>query len=610
MVMVMVIMDKLKKPNKAILKAGLTKACTGFILFFGSLQEANAKIFDATLKPYFTVSQIYSDNLNLGGVANVGNSSAIGGFVTEISPSFSLIRNGPHSKYNVNYRLQFLAYEAGGWGPRFFNQLQMTSNTELIDNSLYIDSSSGISQINASPLGNFSPDTIIRSSAVPYVTYRTFRISPYWRVNYGGYVTGEVRATYYNFGNSIPNSTTTNSLGGYPSLNSNSHQESIDLRNGKRLTSLGWRLSLNNQVQYNQGATQPVLTDASIRFRAVNSEVSNRLGMYDLTFFVQSGYYDNHFPGDLTAHNGSYFTPGLSWTPSPKFQWAVGYGYNAYFTNLTWKPSQRTSLQFSFRNSQVGGSYIASTPYGIGGLSGSGNLNNSSNSINSLGQGFEMNSGASGGPLGSAVGGISYNGMFQHRTRTTSWTASYITTTSTMQQMLMNQSTFTTPTDINGNPTGDATANNINTTLNGLNNQVFVSKMARANLNWYLSKNTFGVGAFYNNYTNPAFNVKPTEIYGVDASWKWRFSQRMYATALFYWSHNSAINNGLSTVISGNTQYTNSSFSIGRQLSPDITLNLEYTNYHFQTTSPNALASGIAGNTNSNRITASIYIRF
>ena len=604
MAMVMVIMGNQKKLNKFKLSTSITKVFIGFILSIGSLQVANAKIFDATLKPFFTVSQIYSDNLSFESTSAAGATSPLGGFVTELSPGFSLIRNGPHSKYNVNYRLQFLGYEGIDWSPRLFNQLQMSSNTELIDNSLYVDSSSNISQANLYAVGSISPDNIGRSSSVPYVTYRTFRLSPYWRINYGGYVNGEARFTYSNFGNSNPSFTTVNnpSNNNY-SFDSNSYQESINLQNGNRLTSIGWRLSLNNQVQDNQGAAQlAVLSNSTIRFRSANFEVSNRIGMYDLTAFLQGGYYDNSYPGNLTTHNGAYLTPGLSWTPSPKLQWAVGYGYNAYFTNLTWKPSQRTTLQFSYRNSQVGGSNAAGG-YGLGGLAGIGTTN---------GQGFEMNSGASGGALGSAVGGTSYNGMFQHRTRTTTSTITYVTATSTLQQLLTNQSTFTTPTDINGNPTGIATANNINTSLNNLNNDVFVSKNARASLSWYLSKNTFSLSAFYGNISYAIGFTAPQDSYGVTTNWNWRFSQRTSANVQFNWTSNTIVDNTGFTRANQTTNLITTSFVLTRQISPEVSANLQYN--YFQARSSNVSISGSnpfnLGNFDSNRITAAINIRF
>jgi len=601
-VMVMDIMDKRKKLNNSLIYFNSVGRCLVLVFIMGYLPVAMGKVFDATLAPYFTASQIYSDNLSYGGQSvGLQQNKPQGGFVTELTPAINIVRKGPHSNFNLNYRLQFLNYEGIDISPQVFNQLQMTSKTEIVKNSFFIDSSSTISQANLSSLGRFSPDNIGQSSSVGYTTYRTLRISPYWQVHYNGYVDGEVRVAYYNFGSSNSNNSVTSGQAAIGTLDSNSYQQSVNLRNGKRLSTFGWRLSLNNQEQHNQGATSQLFDNSTIRFRAFNGEVSYRLGVYDLNAFVQSGYYDNSYPSNISTHNGAYVTPGLSWTPSPKFQLAVGYGYNAYFTNLTWRPSQRTSFQFSYRNSQVGGSNTGGA-YGFGGaLTGAG-----------VSTGFDQStSSASGGNLGSTIGGTTFNSIFQHRTRTTSWTANYLTTTGTIQQYLTNQSTFTTPTDLNGNPIGDATANARNNSLNNLNNDVIVSKRAQASLSWFLSKSNLSLSAYKNNISYVSNTSRPQDIYGVVASWNWRFSQRMNASVQGTWQNSQYSNDAGFIGNNGKTVFMTANITISRQLSSFVTTYIQYTYYHSNYDNmTNTNLNTNVGMYDSNRVTASVNIRF
>lgn len=572
------------------------------LLSVNNITVANAKIFDATVKPSISISQIYSDNLNYGydqSGLKAGTPHKQEGFVTQLSPGISIARKGPHSEFNMNYRLQSLFYQDINLNTQLFNQLQMTSHTELFRNSLYLDTSSTISQSNLSSIGGFSPDNISRTYNQGYTTYRNFRISPYWIIHYDGYVDGEARFTYFNFGNSGTSGVNTNQIIGNGNLNSNSYQQSINLRNGKKLSIFGWRLSLNNQDQHNEGASSEIFSNSSIKFRSANGEVSYRLGIYDLNAFIQTGYYDNSYPSNLSTNNGFYLTPGISWTPSQKFQIAVGYGYNANFTNLTWKPSQRTSLQFSYRSSNVGGSNTGGT-YGFGGLATGSGL---------VGTGFDMNSNsASGGALGAAVAGDAFNGMFQHRTRTTLLNASYTTTISTIQQYLSNQSTFTTPTDLSGNPIGQTTANNRDISLPNLNNDVFTSKNARLSLTWSLRKSNITISVYKNNISY-ALNVnRPQDIYGVSASMIWHFSQRMSATFQGTWQNSQYNNSNITTIGNNKTEYYSASLMVIRQISPSISGYLQYSYYQFNNgSSNNSLNSGTF---DQNRVTASVNIIF
>lgn len=570
----------------------------GFLLMACCLPQAHAKLLDFTLSPTMMFSQIYSDNLRLQ-----SSRQAEGGFVTELAPGMAVTRNGARSKFTFNARLQYLYYEGIDISPRLYPQLQMTSKTELVDDAIFLDSSSTIGQSNAGALGGFASSNVYQSSTVNSTTYRTFRLSPYWTVHLGGYAEGEARLGYSSFGNGSSNNSTNaanvNSIG---NLGSDSVQESVYLHNGRKFDSTGvtWRLSANNQDQFYERSTS-----SHIRFRAVNGEISYRL-FSDIGAFVQMGYYDNSYSYNYSTKNGIYITPGLSWTPSPNFSLAAGYGINAYFANITWHPSQRTSFQLGYRNSQVGGSAYGASNIGVGGLSNFGtDINYGTTGGQAGGTG-----GYPTGALGAPNSGSTWNGSLTHRTRATVWTASYYTTTTTIQQLLANQSTFTTPTDINGNPIGDATANDRAINTPNLTNGIIISNRASLSVSWSLPRSSLHLSAYQNDLTYTSDN-RTQNFLGFSASWSWRFSPRTDATLTGSWQnsdYSSVTRSGNST----KTEYLSASLMINRQISSFATGSLQFSHYQTNSNNPtgaNTVVGGL-GAYDSNRATASLTIRF
>jgi hypothetical protein len=571
------------------------------------IPSASARVFDFNITPTLSASQMYSDNLRLqpSGLAHDG-------FVTQMAPGINITRDSANSKFNLNYRLQYILYEGIDINPRTYNQLQMTGKTEIYDDAIFIDSTSTIGQGNAGTPGAFSPNNVAQSSNVNATTYKTFRLSPYWLPHLGGYIDGEVRATYLRFDNSasIAQSGAAQNLNGINNLSSNSYQESIYLRTGKNFDAIGLtgRISLNNQEQYNVNST--------LRFRSANAELNYRL-IEHISAFIQVGNYDNLYSGRLNSNNGSYITPGLAWTPDNKFSLAVGYGINAYFANLTWNPSQRTSLQISYRNSHVGGSNCGQ---GFGGGGASSTLSNTAcgasvgGGFGSMGMGNSGYGGATGagfasGALGASAPGSTWNGNITHRTRASTWTASYYTTVSTIQQWFANQSTFTTPTDINGNPIGNPSANDRSLISPIFTDGAVISKRAQMSVSWLLARNTFMLSANQNDvsYSTGSFNTQ--KMYGFTASWSHRVNARLNATIQSSWQSGNYQTVGN---VNQKTEYLTASFSLNHQLSRFATGSLQFN--HFQVNSGNLTnlnntAFGV-GSYDTNQVSASLNMTF
>lgn len=595
MVMGMDIMGRRKSQAKPLPTRKTEKSGLGLLLMFGLLPSASAKVFDISLTPTLTASQTYSDNLTLQ-----PSSRAQEGFVTELAPSLGMSRSSAAWKFNFNARLQYVLYEGIDIGSRLYPQLQMSSQTELVDDSLFIDSSATIGQGNAGAIGGINTSNLYPSQ-VGSTTYRTFRLSPYWRPHLGGYAEGEARFTYSVFGNSGSG----NSINGIGNLGSDSFAETIYLHDGKRLASTGltWRLNANNQDQlYAQSKT------SRINFRSVNGEVSQRL-TNDISFLVQAGYYGNTYPSTVSTNNGSYITPGLSWTPSPNFSLAGGYGINAQFVNVTWHPSQRTSFELGYRDSKVGGS-----AYGAGmlGFGGAGAFGDAGAAVYGVGTGQAGTGNYPSGNLGAPNAGVTWNGSLRHQTRTTSWTASYYTTTTTIQQLLTNLPTYTTPTDLNGNPIGDPTANGRPINLPNLTNDLIMSKRASASVSWLLSRSSLSLNVYHNDISYSSTPNRSQNILGITGTWTWHFSPRTSATLSGSWQYSDYPGSAVANTNSGRTEYMSASLSINRQMSPSVMGLLQFS--HYETNSNNLVNTanilGGYGSYDSNRVIASLSVTF
>lgn len=574
------------------------KSGLGFLLMVGLLPSANAKLFDFMLTPGLTTSQSYSDNLTLRPSA-----FAQGGFVTELAPALNISHTGANLKLNLNSRLQYYYYEGIDISARLYPQLQMSSTAELADDSIFIDSSSTIGQGNLGPIGAINTNNLYQSAAGSS-TYRTFRLSPYWKPHLGGYAEGELRFMYGTFGNNGSGGTNT----GIGNLGSDTYAETLFLRSGKRLSSTGWtwRLNGNNQDQY---YSQQTNNNSHIRFRSVNGEVSYAV-FDDISFLVQAGYYDNYYPSTVPTKNGAYITPGLSWVPSPNFSLAGGYGLKSQFVNLIWHPSQRTLLEVGYRNSQVGGSAYGAGMYGVGG-----GFGDAGAALYGVGVGNTAPTGAGGYPtgnLGAANSGSTWNVSLRHQMRTMNWTASYYATTTTIQQLLTNLATFTTPTDLNGNPIGDPTANGRPLNLPNLTNDLIMSKRAHVAVSWMLPRSSLSLSAYHNDISYSSSPNRSQTIIGITGNWTWHFSPRTSATLTGTWQYADYSGGTTANASNPRTEYMSTTVSINRQMSSSVTGMLQFSHYQSNTNTVTNLANTLAGygSYDSNRVTASLNVKF
>jgi hypothetical protein len=415
----------------------------------------------------------------------------------------------------------------------------------------------------------------------------------------GGYAVGELRLGYTYFGNSTINGTLPNiSNNSANNLGSNTLQESVNLTSGKKFNSSGitWRLSGNNQEQHSMNGS-----NYNQRFRSANGEITYQV--FDkVSALIQAGYYDNQYSGNIAPRNGVYLTPGLSWRPSPNFSLSAGYGINSYFTNVYWHPSERTSFELNYRNSQVGGSSNVGSGFGGGSIAPSTNFAG----------GAGMSSSSSTGILGANNAGSNWNGRFSHRTRTTSWVASYHTSTTTIQQVLASTPTFSTQFDASGNPISDPTAIERSINTPNLTDGIIVYKRLQGSVTWTLPKNNLMLSAYKGNNTYSTGNTPPQEILGITANWNWQINPRMRSIFYGTWQTSSYQGNTSATTSTGKTDRLSVALSINRQFSSSVSGYLEYMYTQNNSSNLTSISNALNGfgTYTANRITATLSITF
>lgn len=442
----------------------LSIECVGIVCLLGRYEHAYA--FDVKITPSVSTQEIYSDNINL---SQPGTEK--GAFVTEVSPGVSIIGRSARSTLNLNYRMQNLYNSGGNNGIKTANQLQYNSHNTFIQNRLFLDSNSSISQqnINNSQIAN---DNISGTGNSTNVS--TFGISPYWTPHFGNYANGSLRLNFdtVTTGASSNNnsSSSLNTISDTVSL-----AEIIQLNSGSEFQRFKWNLSHNNTDNYRIGSDD-------VKFQNTDAIVRTYLNKY-FNVFARGGYSNNSFQSITdTNKNGFFYTLGGQWKPSQYYGIEAGAGNNSYVT-VDISPMQRLNWITTFRNNSIG-----------------------------------LNSGKT------------WQTALNYRTRQSTWALTHDNDTTTVQQILLQQRIFTVQ-DSSGNDiidpvTSQAVQRAIN--LPTLNDEVIVRKKWNFSVSFNTGKSTIGADA-YNEDRVFQTSGDNQIVRGVGATWNWRFASKTSA---------------------------------------------------------------------------------
>ncbi|TPQ29587.1 TIGR03016 family PEP-CTERM system-associated outer membrane protein [Methylomonas koyamae] len=317
-------------------KASRRLLAAGLFAYFGFSEVCYG--FDWRVTPSLSASETFTDNINL---ANVDKKS---GFVTEVTPGLSLNGASPWSNFNLNYRLQSL-HNAGGRDDLDFNhQLNMSSLYQAVRNTLYIQTTSSISQQNIS---NAFVTTDNISGSGGRTENKNFSISPYWTPRFGSFGSGLVKVGYSR--STFDNATSEGTTGVVPDnfvTDSDTFTRQARLSSGSFFSSVNWALNYSSTEQ-TRGTGQDV------RFEQYQGDMRYFFNR-KFSVFGQAGFENNDYQTTQNSiRNGFFYTLGGRWSPSRWYWLEVGLGNNKHAT-LQFNPSNNFSSTITYRNKDVG----------------------------------------------------------------------------------------------------------------------------------------------------------------------------------------------------------------------------------------------------------------
>jgi len=275
----------------------------GMSVFF--INPAHSAIGGWELKGGVAASESYNDNLTLV------SANKIDDYITEINPYIGIRRKTRALDLSVDYRLQNLIYASEDQFNETFHQLQGDVTANFIKDIFYINGSASYGQQNISNTGNVSFNN--QSVTGNRTNVGTARLNPYFKYRFGraadlylGVEKGIVR-----YGSGSAN-------------DSDRNDYQVKLSSGTSFNRIKWNVNYHNQDIETDGQSDTELTEYKGK---VEYKLTRQFGLT-----ATAGYEDNEYVRAVTteAPDGSSWTIGINWTPSPRTSFEAGVGERFY----------------------------------------------------------------------------------------------------------------------------------------------------------------------------------------------------------------------------------------------------------------------------------------
>lgn len=282
-----------------------------------ALLLAPAAFAEVRFTPAISGSETYSDNVGLQ-TPELAQSS----FITELTPSFSLVSNGPRLKLSAGYQLHLYSYSNKVNNTNnASSQYQLNMQAKLIDQLLDLDATAARQTTSQSAFGPQGNDSLYSDNNRTNVS--TYSISPTLRHRFGGTADAYLRYTRNRVDGDRVLGTT------------NGENISANISSGANFSTVGWGLNAT-QDEFTDGrfgTTQSQNAEANLRYRLSQTLSLTATGGYDKYDYSAQ-------PGNTTQ--GASYTGGFIWTPSSRTRLQMSYGHRYY--------GNTGSMAFTFRS--------------------------------------------------------------------------------------------------------------------------------------------------------------------------------------------------------------------------------------------------------------------
>ncbi|MDQ2821566.1 MAG: TIGR03016 family PEP-CTERM system-associated outer membrane protein [Pseudomonadota bacterium] len=262
--------------------------------------------------PIVSGSETYSDN-----VALQPTQFAQSSFITEITPAFSLLSNGPRLKLSASYQLHLYSYSNKVNNTNnTSSQYQLSLQSKLIDDLLDLNASAARQTTSLTAFGPQGNDSLYSDSNRTVVS--TYTISPTLRHRFGGTADAYLRYTR-------------NRVVGDRFLGTtNGDNINANIISGQNFSVVGWGV---NVAQDSFSATQNSLSNATVgdtKSQNVEGNLRYRVGQ-TISLTATAGY-DKYDYGSVAGNStqGASYTGGFVWTPSSRTRLQMSYGRRYY----------------------------------------------------------------------------------------------------------------------------------------------------------------------------------------------------------------------------------------------------------------------------------------
>ncbi len=477
------------------------------------------------ITPRLSVGATYSDNIRLAPA-----DEAEGDWVWQVDPGVSIRKRGGRLDLRLDYTAQGLMYTNNGDANTINNNLQAFGTAELYQDHFFVDAYGSISQVPVISRGRVDAGGLGASGGSGFVqslfeslnlglpgaqdlfypiglfsdlaltgnqtTSNNFGVSPYWRQNFGGWAEALLRYRYDEVrysGRQESGDVPDVAVDAVELADADSQTNTIEfnLTSGRQFSLLTWNLDYFYQRQDDQQddsdqAVGNVLGGGNTRQENVSGQLNYRLN--EAWKLVAVGGYENN-TGFVDNRNGSYWALGATWTPSRFYSLTGLYGSEYNQIAAQWNPSPRTGLQLSRTYQGVG-----TSP------------------------------------------GVYWNGSLKHRTRHSTWSASYTQEVTTSQQL---DSDSLVGVGADGQP--NALADNCQGIGSGgpfgLTNQPFLRKCFYTSVSYQRGLYGLLFNAFTDTREFQVANLNNEDTYGAGVLWTWRFAQRTASFLGTGWEH-------------------------------------------------------------------------
>ena len=263
-------------------------------------------------EPRVQLRETYTDNVTLS-QSNLERSE----FITEINPGFSIRNKAARSNVDIDYSLNNYFYLRDRNRNTLNHQFNGFADFEFVEDLLFLDTRANVNQTAVSAFGPIGANSSQNNNNQ---TFRSYSLSPYIRKKFGREATAEARYTFSELSSNGSGSALSDSTG---------NAVSLKIDSGPAFNEWGWGGEYrkeNINFERSSDTTYESLT-GNLRYR-----INPRL------FATGSFGYDRN----------DYVTSGEK--PEGAF-WSLG---------ADWRPSRRTSLNFSAGRRYFGNTYALS----------------------------------------------------------------------------------------------------------------------------------------------------------------------------------------------------------------------------------------------------------